>query len=303
VIPDPKNRLARTLRLAVTFLLLATALPTGCTDDDAPPVGTAPSRIDLAVVDAAGDPVPGLEVGLANRPSADLQIDPQGATAGGRAAVVMGMTLPQSVRVVLTIHDVEGRQVRELVDAALPAGQHQVVWDGRDGPPDTGEHLPSGDYTARLVCYETEGGAEVYSAEQRMAMVAFETRTHSFGTTDAAGRLTITGTTIFPCFYDLPDQMQRDETGEDRGLFNWLEEILVYLRDPATGDEMLYARPIRRGFNSITIVWDPLLAGVDRSGGGLRNGIAAVVPVEIGRQPPIDPVEFALGGPFPNPFN
>ncbi len=47
----------------------------------------------------------------------------------------------------LSLHDLGGRRLRVLVDADLPAGDHQIVWDGRDG---AGRPLPSGVYMARL---------------------------------------------------------------------------------------------------------------------------------------------------------
>lgn len=48
----------------------------------------------------------------------------------------------------LAVYDVAGRRVRVLLEApALPAGRHQVVWDGRD---DSGRDQASGVYLARL---------------------------------------------------------------------------------------------------------------------------------------------------------
>ncbi len=40
--------------------------------------------------------------------------------------------LPQQTAVRLQVFDTSGRLVRTLVDRAMPAGQHQVAWDGRD---------------------------------------------------------------------------------------------------------------------------------------------------------------------------
>lgn len=56
--------------------------------------------------------------------------------------------LPRAAHARLALHDVAGRLVRVLVDDALPAGSHEVVWDGRDA---SGRDAASGLYVARLV--------------------------------------------------------------------------------------------------------------------------------------------------------
>jgi hypothetical protein len=47
----------------------------------------------------------------------------------------------------LTVYDVAGRMVRVLVDGALPEGDHEVAWDGRD---DAGVSVSPGSYFARI---------------------------------------------------------------------------------------------------------------------------------------------------------
>lgn len=47
----------------------------------------------------------------------------------------------------LTVFDVSGRAIRSLVDGVLAAGEHTVVWDGRD---DAGHAVPSGIYLYKL---------------------------------------------------------------------------------------------------------------------------------------------------------
>ena len=45
------------------------------------------------------------------------------------------------------VFDVAGRRVRSLVDGPLPAGRHEVAWDGRD---QAGRAVASGTYFSRL---------------------------------------------------------------------------------------------------------------------------------------------------------
>ena len=47
----------------------------------------------------------------------------------------------------LEIYDVTGRLVSRLVDEAMPAGRHDVAWDGRD---EKGSAVASGVYFSRL---------------------------------------------------------------------------------------------------------------------------------------------------------
>jgi len=51
------------------------------------------------------------------------------------------------------IFDSRGRRVRQLMLARLPAGQHDLVWDGRG---DRGEPLSSGIYLCRIAGGGTE---------------------------------------------------------------------------------------------------------------------------------------------------
>ena len=31
------------------------------------------------------------------------------------------------------MHDISGRVLRSLLEGTMPAGEHEIVWDGRDG--------------------------------------------------------------------------------------------------------------------------------------------------------------------------
>ena len=55
--------------------------------------------------------------------------------------------LPRDGRVRLTIYDVRGAPVKDLVNAPEPAGRHSTTWDGRN---QRGEPVASGVYFYRL---------------------------------------------------------------------------------------------------------------------------------------------------------
>jgi hypothetical protein len=62
------------------------------------------------------------------------------------SGATMRLALPAPERVTVRIYDPAGRLVRMLVDEAMPAGEHSLAWDGRDG---SGRHVASGVYFVR----------------------------------------------------------------------------------------------------------------------------------------------------------
>ncbi len=76
-------------------------------------------------------------------------------------ATTIKFALPAAVRVDLRIYDVRGTLVRALVDGELPAGNHAVLWDGRDG---SNQQVASGVYFYRLKAGD-------YESMRRMVLV------------------------------------------------------------------------------------------------------------------------------------
>ncbi|RME27425.1 MAG: T9SS C-terminal target domain-containing protein [Candidatus Zixiibacteriota bacterium] len=74
---------------------------------------------------------------------------------------MIDFTLPRTGKVNLSIYNVLGQNVATLVNEELPAGYHQVRWDGRD---QSGHPVASGVYLYRLV---TEAG----SLSRRMVLL------------------------------------------------------------------------------------------------------------------------------------
>ncbi len=56
------------------------------------------------------------------------------------------LSLPAAERAVVEVYDITGRLVRTLQAGTLPAGEHRIVWDGRD---DRGKVTASGIYFCR----------------------------------------------------------------------------------------------------------------------------------------------------------
>ena len=62
-------------------------------------------------------------------------------------STALRLSLAAPGRARLSIHDAQGRELRLLLDAELPAGAREFIWDGRDN---WGRSLPSAVYFARL---------------------------------------------------------------------------------------------------------------------------------------------------------
>jgi len=76
-------------------------------------------------------------------------------------ATTVRFTLARAGGVAITVHDAAGRAVRVLARGEFPAGEHTLVWDGRD---DRGRPAGSGTYFLRM---EADG----YRASQKMALI------------------------------------------------------------------------------------------------------------------------------------
>ena len=63
------------------------------------------------------------------------------------AGTTLSYTLEQPAHVTLTVYDLLGREVARLVDAARPAGESTLAWDGRSA---SGHRLGAGVYVVRL---------------------------------------------------------------------------------------------------------------------------------------------------------
>jgi Tol biopolymer transport system component len=76
-------------------------------------------------------------------------------------STTISFTLPAAGTARLAVYSVTGQMVRELVNGSLSAGEHRVVWDGRDG---NGRAVSSGVYLSRL---ESNG----HSAQAKLTLL------------------------------------------------------------------------------------------------------------------------------------
>ncbi|MFM8560444.1 MAG: FG-GAP-like repeat-containing protein, partial [bacterium] len=126
------------------------AAPADTTFADAGPAG---SYYKLSAMDSHGNESPYALVTPGGTTDVDGTIAPERTFLDApnpnpvRALASIAFGLPTAASVSLGVYDVNGRQVRTLVEGAREAGRHTVAWDLRD---DAGRSVPGGMYFARL---------------------------------------------------------------------------------------------------------------------------------------------------------
>jgi hypothetical protein len=118
--------------------------------------GSAPFLLqhDAALVVASGRELATWPYHCVTTAAADPDVLPGGTLRVAAAPnpfnprTTLRFSLPAAAETTLRVVDLRGRVVRTLVSGRLPAGDHTVVWDGRDGG---GREMPSGVYFSRLL--------------------------------------------------------------------------------------------------------------------------------------------------------
>ena len=76
--------------------------------------------------------------------------------------------LPGTSDVILTIYDLQGHQVRRLVNGTKSAGYHKIQWDGRS---DSGQKSASGIYFCRIQAKPQYSGFHIYIGCKKMLLM------------------------------------------------------------------------------------------------------------------------------------
>lgn len=271
----------RTLALALALAVLA--LVAACSDDGGPDKAW---ETTVRVTDHEGNRVSGLELMILM----DSDYYQDGLAA--KAAVSLRWYQPVACRTAMTIEDAAGAHVRGLFDTDLPAGTHEVRWDGRD---DDGVHAYSGLYHARLMAWD-EGDTLLFedTAPMFLAMMDFDQAT--IGVTDESGGVRITDRTVFPHLFGDPGMVAVDENGEAMGEFPLTSLYRFYMRDP----RYAYVERVNVNVTGTEAFIELQWLGVD--GAVTRKAAAAPPPGDPKPQePPV--MGFIFYGPSPNPFN
>lgn len=282
-------------RLVLLVASLAILMPlSACFDGGGP--STDNFVLQFTVQDTDGRPVPGLEARL------HVPIPEIWDILGAKPAVSLQFCVPVQAAVSLVIYDLDGAQVRTLVDGELPAGMHQVVFDGKD---DAGNRLlGTVVLQGHLVIREPGGGATLH--ENWVHPVLYTSLDHDqapvLGTTNAKGFLRTLDRRLFPYLRDdLPPLVLRDEEANDRGLFTISDEVQIFLIDPQTGERQTFQVSAPAGYNDHVLVWDPAPVEPPPAAAPAPAGVPLPPATDDIKAPPLECTGQIVC--YPNPFN
>jgi len=239
----------------------------------------APFAIELTVLEADGvTPVRHARIG-------GMPALPPGVWSPAppaRALVRIPLALAAASAVRLAVADVTGREVRSLVDGDLSAGRHDVLWDGRD---DQQRPAPSGWYAVRFTA--VAAGEPAVTDSTGLLMAVSGPDWHTWGTTDAWGRVVLSDPRLVPAFRDPPPLIRTNEEGATVGEYTLAPG--VWLSVEGAGWVVL---------EGLTDGWQRLTATVR-----LSPEDGANQPVQ-GRDTGVPPPDSTrMLPPYPNPFN
>jgi len=275
-------------KLILSLATAALCLGLGaCSDDD--PVKPQEFTVTIQVTDPAGNPVEGLRVGLLND-------NPymQDGIAVAKASAAIRFQIPVPCRVQCAIQDIEGQAIREMVDADLPAGVHQIVWNGRDN---ADVHQPSGRYTFHMVALQLGTGQQLFEDRTDMLLAMLDTSRVPAGYTDARGRLVLKDRKLFPHLYNRPDMTATDETGEAMGKLTLTPSMRISLVDESGGGAMRFLKEVS-GSGTLELTWDPVKGAGPKGSEPATPWFPGVAKTDT-----TNPIPFELGPVYPNPFN
>ncbi|MBT4611835.1 MAG: T9SS type A sorting domain-containing protein, partial [Gemmatimonadetes bacterium] len=118
-----------------------------------------------AVVDAmSGIETHIAEVALSDQ-STDVTLEPNHPNPFNSSTIIP-FRLPAAGAVRLSVYDLTGQLVADLIDATMAAGSHLAEWDGRDA---SGRHVASGIYLIRLEAQALE--AHTHLAQRKLLLL------------------------------------------------------------------------------------------------------------------------------------
>jgi hypothetical protein len=224
----------------VSVILTALLLAPGCSDDDDP---TTPEsfQVTIVVTDDAGNPLEGLDLSMVPEspyyqdgkriPTSVLAPDRSRMSAFPNpfnSVVKVAYELEFAGHLHLGIDDIEGNEIRALIDQPVLASIESVLWGGLD---DQDQSMPPGIYTAHLVLRSETDNSVIFESSQDLLMANWGAERGIIATTDDEGKIVLKDRRLFPYLYDLEPFMALDENSDPVGTIRLTPDTRFYFYD------------------------------------------------------------------------
>jgi hypothetical protein len=273
--------------------LLVVAGAWGCVEQGTDPPANEPFLFRVAVVDAAGNPVPNLRVSAYPPvPSGGLgKRSPSTPPAGILSATNVHFAVALVSRVNLTLLELDGTAAQHIVADRLLPGIYSVNISLRNS---YGVRV----YRCRFTAADTASGAILFRDSIQVVLWQPDAAVAVVGFTSAGGVVESSDSLLFPSIFNLPPFIRTDASGPTPlGTFTIPDSCTITLSDTVSGRSAVYVRRITPGRNAFTLTWNPsgvmpLMAE--------PGSVERPVPALFSTSPP---VEWRLDQNYPNPFN
>jgi len=229
--------------LATCIALAALVMAVSCSDDPVSP-GTRTNLMTITVVDTAGNPVPGLNVGSINHSDYISRPVPPPLSL---PSTQINFSIVSNDTVWLTVRDYFDQLVATLIDGVVySAGSHTIDWNT--------DTVMSGFYYYHLV-------AGSYVADKWTVLDhGWDPTQTIIGQTDTDGRFATNDRLFFPCLLSDPPPIEiRDQfnTVTDTAFDFYNDTITFHLSDPAEPDSFYYYdRTVEPNQNVFQLIWE-----------------------------------------------
>jgi hypothetical protein len=263
------------MRATVKHGLLAAILALAACSDDSTSPGDAPFGVLIRVRDSSGRPVPNLRVSGWDKVPCEvtrnlcwwdtLTSTPQSnANIGGQSFISVPAPNPfwQTTRwqfsvsetssVRIAIFDLDGTHVHTLLDTEIPAGSHDVEWDGRPYP------RSSALYEVRYDVWTPGHGSLTYQDTVYAALYIDDPQQESsiLGFTDEEGVVRTDDQLRFPFLRTYPTLSATDLSGGFIGNFVFLDTLVVVVSDTTKDISRAYEYGLSTRGNEIDLNWE-----------------------------------------------
>ena len=255
---------------------------------------TVGNFFSIRVVDAADEPVAGLEVRVNNAGFDDDYFM-------GRLQTTIHFETQEAHHVDLDVYDLFGGHIRTLLAQNLSAGSHAISWNGRDADANPVNIGGTNVFRYELTVIGADSTEIIFQDSKYMCMTLSLGTEGIIDTTGYEGWLAYNNKLAFPHLVYQEELARTNEDGVFIENFFLSDSINIKLVDSLNGEFLVFTKKMNRKANHYNLVWEnPLPAEELRE---TDEDKCDLITLERGVGDDEIPEGYQLDQNYPNPFN